>query len=53
MTETFRATIALTAVVGAILLGSYNPQQYGQAATVTLSSAVAGYFGLATNRKED
>lgn len=46
LTEQIRSAIALVAVLGAIGLGIRYPQVYGQAATVTLSSAIAGYYGL-------
>ena len=46
MVEQIRSAIALIAVIGAIGLGVKYPTVYGQAATVTLSSAIAGYYGL-------
>lgn len=51
LTEQIRSAIALVAVLGAIGLGVKYPQIYGQAATLTLSSAIAGYYGLAQNKE--
>lgn len=48
--EAIRATLVGVAVIGAIALGFRYPDQYAQAASVTLSAVAGGYFGIAQAR---
>jgi len=48
--EAIRATLVGLAVIGAIALGFRYPDQYAQAASVTLSAVAGGYFGIAQAR---